>query len=192
MHGFHHGCDRANFAAVQALPYHDCLGGTSQHLPKRGLKMNLSPPVICNNCGETATDTLTLHFPVYRASRRRRPRPESIRCVLLLWAASVCDGAYPTLNDAAGLPPTEVPASPLPRLAAISSAVGTRRRDSLKTCSTFSWNDPTHNPWVGVNACTTAWLSTPITSRARQSCLGCAQQHPVEQREQLFIVDVSG
>ena len=56
-------------------------------VPKKELKMNLSPPVICNKCDTTATDTLTTRFPVYRVSRRRRPRPESIRCILLLWAA---------------------------------------------------------------------------------------------------------
>ena len=81
-------------------------------------------------------------FPCDRVSRRRRPRPEAMRCVLLVWDASVCDGACPTLDDAAGLPPTEVPASPPPRLAAISSAVGTHGRDSLKPCSTLSWISP--------------------------------------------------
>ena len=104
----------ATVPAVWALHYYDCLRGASQHLPKRELKMNLSLPVICNSFDATATDTLTPHFPVYRVSRRRRPRPESMRCVLLLWAAFVCDGACPTLDDAAGLPPTEAPASPSP------------------------------------------------------------------------------
>ena len=119
-------------------------------------------------------------------------RITAMRSVLLLWAASVCDGACPTLEDAAGLPPPEVSASPPPRLAAISSAVGTHCRASPKPWPTPSWNNPTHNPWVGKKASTTAWLSTPTTSCARQSCLGCAQQHSIEQREQLFMVDVSG
>ena len=113
-------------------------------------------------------------------------------CVLPLRATSVRDGACPTLDDAARLIPTEVPASPPPRFAAISSAVSTHRRDRLKPWPAFGWNKPARNPWVGVNASTTAWLPTPTTSCARQSYLGCAQQHSAEQREQLFIVDVSG
>ena len=92
----------------------DCLGGTLQSLPKREMKLNLSLPVICNNFDATATDTLTPHFSEYRVSRRRRPRPGSMRCILLLWAASVCDGPCPTPDDAAVLPPTEVPAHPYP------------------------------------------------------------------------------
>ena len=83
-------------------------------LPKRELEENLSLPVICNIFDAIATATLTPHSPVYRMSRRRRPRPNSMRCVLLLLAASVSDGACPTLDDVAGLPPTEVPASPPP------------------------------------------------------------------------------
>ena len=76
--------------------------------------MNPSLSVICNNLDANATDTFTLHFPVHRVSRRRRTRPESLRCGLLLWAASMCDGACPTLDIAAELPLTEVLASPPP------------------------------------------------------------------------------
>ena len=185
----YHGCDRVGSLGS----YFSRLRGRNfATSTERQLKKNLSLPVICNTFDATATDTLTPHFPVYTVLRKRRPRPESMQCVLLLWAAFVCDGACLTLDDAAGLPPTEVSASPPPRLAAISSAVGTHCRASPKPWSTFSWNNPTHNPWVSVNASTSAWLPTPTTNCARQSCLGCAQQHSVEQREQLFIVDVSG
>jgi len=59
------------------------------------------------------------------------------------------------------------------------SAVGTPRRDSPKPWSTCSSNNPTRDPWVAVNASTPAWLSTPFTSCARQSCPGCARQHSV-------------
>ena len=59
------------------------------------------------------------------------------------------------------------------------TAVGTPRRDSRKPWSTCGSNTPTHDPWVAVNASTSAWLSTPFISCARQSCPGCARQHSV-------------
>ena len=48
-----------------------------------------------------------------------------------------------------------------------------------KPWSTCSSNNPTRDLWVAVNASTPAWLSTPLTSCARQSCPGCARQHSV-------------
>ena len=59
------------------------------------------------------------------------------------------------------------------------SAVGTPRRDSPKPWPTCSSSNPTCDPWVAVNASTPAWLSTPISSCARQSCPGCARPHSV-------------
>lgn len=89
------------------------------------------------------------------------------------------DGAFPTLDDAAGLPPTVASASPSSQLAAVPSPAGTHRRDRPNPWSTFISNTPTHNPWVVVNAFPTAWLSTPIASCAHLGCPSCARPHSV-------------
>ena len=80
---------------------------------------------ICNNFDGAATDTLTPHFPVYSvAQKTTTSRIDAMR--------SAAVGSLCMRRHADGLPPTEVPASPPPRLAVISSVVGTHRRDSPK------------------------------------------------------------